>query len=493
MDNKTILQAFEWYLNADASHWNHMCKIANQLKEMGFSGIWLPPAYKGSSGINDVGYGVYDLYDLGEFDQKGSVATKYGTKAEYLQTIDTLHQVGLQVYADIVVDHFLGADETQSVEVIRFDNSNRNQQVSGSEWIEAWTKFTFPGRQGAYNDYIWTWENFNGVNYDAKTSQSAIFGFVGKKWEQDVDNENGNFDYLMGADLDMDNPDTVAQLNKWGEWYQEITHIDGYRLDAVKHIRFTFFIDWLNSRRAEENRDLFAVGEYWNGDLEKLENYLDSSGGIMHLFDVPLHFNFQHASNSDGHYDMRNIFENTLLQSRSSWAVTFVDNHDTQPGQSLQSWIEGWFKVQAYALILLKEAGIPCVFYGDLYGIPSQGIDPVGKELEILIKARSKVAYGAEMDYFDDPDVIGFTRFGDAEHKDSGLALLVTNAKGGSKRMSVGARHGGEIFVDCLGNRSERLVIEEDGCALFLVNDGSASLWVSEAVVAQIRGEDDEA
>lgn len=38
------------------------------------------PAYKGQAGKDDVGYGVYDLYDLGEFGAKGSVPTKYGTK-----------------------------------------------------------------------------------------------------------------------------------------------------------------------------------------------------------------------------------------------------------------------------------------------------------------------------------------------------------------------------------------------------------------------------
>jgi alpha-amylase len=45
--------------------------------------VWLPPAYKGVGGGNEVGYGVYDLFDLGEFDQKGSVLIKYGTRDEY--------------------------------------------------------------------------------------------------------------------------------------------------------------------------------------------------------------------------------------------------------------------------------------------------------------------------------------------------------------------------------------------------------------------------
>ena len=44
----------------------------------------MPPAFKATAS-NDVGYGIYDLFDLGEFDQKGIVRTKYGLKEEYLQ------------------------------------------------------------------------------------------------------------------------------------------------------------------------------------------------------------------------------------------------------------------------------------------------------------------------------------------------------------------------------------------------------------------------
>jgi hypothetical protein len=50
----------------------------------------LPPAYKGASGGYSVGYDTYDLFDLGEFDQKGSVATKYGDKAQLLAAIAAL-------------------------------------------------------------------------------------------------------------------------------------------------------------------------------------------------------------------------------------------------------------------------------------------------------------------------------------------------------------------------------------------------------------------
>ena len=54
------------------------------------------PAYKGIS-QEDVGYGVYDMYDLGEFNQKGTVRTKYGTKEEYLEAVQAFHAAGMNI------------------------------------------------------------------------------------------------------------------------------------------------------------------------------------------------------------------------------------------------------------------------------------------------------------------------------------------------------------------------------------------------------------
>ena len=69
--NGTMMQYFEWYLPSGML-WNKMKEEAPNLAACGITALWIPPAYKGNSGINDVGYGVYDLYDLGEFDQKGT-------------------------------------------------------------------------------------------------------------------------------------------------------------------------------------------------------------------------------------------------------------------------------------------------------------------------------------------------------------------------------------------------------------------------------------
>ena len=483
MNNKVILQGFEWDLPADSQHWNKLKEMSKEIKEYGFTAIWLPPAYKGTAGSEDVGYGVYDYYDLGEFDQKGSVPTKYGTKDEYLEAIKALQEQGVEVYADIVFNHLIGADEKEVVPAVKYNTENRNEPISDEEEIEAWTKFTFPGRQGTYNDYVWTWHNFSGVDYDDRNKDHGIFNFADKGWENQVDDEMGNYDYLMGCDLDMENPETVEQLNKWGQWYQELTGVDGYRLDAVKHIEFNYYADWILNRREEKGKPLFVVGEYWSGDLPKLEEYLDSSGNLIYLFDVPLHYNLYEASHSNGEYDMSQIFAGTLTAAREDYAVTFVDNHDTQVGQSLQSWIDGWFKVHAYSLILLRKAGVPVVFWGDLFGIPAQEIAPVGDALVHMLKLREKLAFGNLVDYFDDPNCIGWVLTGDYEHELSGLAVVMTNAQGAEKEMTISAIHGGETFVDILRNNEAKVVLDDTGKGVFPVNDGQVSIYVNEKLV----------
>ncbi|MDT2740535.1 alpha-amylase [Enterococcus canintestini] len=484
--NKTLLQAFQWELEANSNHWQSLVTEIDYFKKLGINALWLPPAAKGSAGVNDVGYGTYDLYDLGEFDQKGSVATKYGTKEEYLTAIKKLQENQIDVYADIVFNHFMGADETEKVSAVKYSWDNRNQQISDEEEIEAWTRFTFPGRKGKYDDYIWSWRNFSGVDYDAHNKDHAIFNLADKGWVSDVDSENGNFDYLMGCNLDMTYEETIEQLDRWGKWFLEQTNVDGFRLDAVKHIQFDFFVDWLLKRRQEKGAPLFVVGEYWTDELDKLENYIDSSGNLIYLFDVPLHFNFYQASRGNGTFDLREIFTGTLVESRPEYAVTFVDNHDTQKGQSLESWVEGWFKVHAYALILLRKIGTPTVFWGDLYGIKTQNIGPVGEKLEYLLKIRQHLAYGNEVDYFDDPDCIGWVFTGDFDKELSGFAVILTDSDANQKEMTISAIHAGKTFVDVLKNNDTHVVLDENGRGLFPVNGGQISVYVNEDVAKKI-------
>ena len=474
--NGVIMQYFEWYMNCEQNLWNEISENAEKLADVGITALWLPPAYKGIGGKDEVGYGVYDLYDLGEFPQKGTVKTKYGSKDEYINCIQVLKQAGIESYADIVLNHKMGADMLQTIPAEKVDWGNHNEVISGKEIVRVATKFTFPGRKKKYSDFEWNWTHFDGIDYNDKTKEHAIFKFIDKSWSGEVDEEYGNYDYLMGADIDFSNEEVREELLKWGKWYIETTDVDGFRLDAVKHINADFYEKWLKILRKELKEELFAVGEYWSGDVSKLHRYITETNGEVSLFDVPLHYNLYNASR-DENYNLTQILDKTLMKENPSKAVTFVDNHDTQPGQSLQSFVERWFKLPAYALILLRDEGYPCVFYGDYYGIPHDNVEPI-KDLETLITLRKEKAYGKQNDYFDNPNCIGWTREGDNEHIKSGLAVLISNKNDTEKRMYIGKDYAGEKMLDAMGNCNEEVIIDGEGYGVFKVKAKSVSVWV---------------
>jgi len=464
------------------------------LAKMGITAVWLPPACKAAAGGYSVGYDIYDLYDLGEFDQKGTVRTKYGTKEEYIEAVRALQKEGMQVIVDIVVNHKGGGDETETMTAVKVDPENRKLTISEPKEIEAYTLFKFPGRHNKYSDFVWTHQCFTGVDYDHRSGEKAIFNILqewGDDWEEMIDDEKGNYDYLMFNDVEFRNPAVREEFNKWGKWYHDTVGFDGVRLDAVKHISPKFYNEWLVKLRVETGKELFAVGEYWApGYLHLLLRYIEATEGNMSLFDSSLHHNLHNASKLGKDYDMRNIFQETLVGVMPDKAVTVVDNHDTQPLQALEAPIEPWFKPLAYALILLRKDGYPCIFYPDLYGsiYKDKGRDGneyeiflnIVQELEPMIVARKDFAYGTQRDYFDHGNCIGWTREGDEEH--DGCAVIMSTGDAGHKKMEIGKHYAGKTFIDLLKKQKAEVKIDENGWGEFYVDSGSVSVWIPSGV-----------
>ena len=479
MRNHTMMQFFEWNIEADGGHWNRLKELAPELKLRGIDALWIPPVTKGQS-VNDTGYGVYDLYDLGEFDQKGTVRTKYGTKQELQDAIATCKEQDISVYVDVVMNHKAGADETEVFKVIEVNPKDRTEEISEPFEIEGWTKFTFPGRKDRYSSFKWNVEHFNGTDYDAREDRSGCFRIVGedKEWNEHVTDEFGNYDYLMFANIDYNHPVVIEEMIQWGQWLAETLQCGGFRLDAIKHISHEFIREFVKQINQERGDEFYIVGEFWNSELAACQEFLDTVDYKIDLFDVSLHFKLQAAAHAGKDFDLSTIFDDTLVQSHPLNAVTFVDNHDSQPHESLESWIEDWFKQSAYALILLRKDGYPCVFYGDYFGIG--GEEPIkGKKeaLDPLLYSRYHKAYGDQEDYFDDPNTIGWVRRGVTEIERSGCAVVIANNDEAEKRMFVGEGRAGEIWVDLTMNRDDKIAIEEDGGATFPVNAGSVSVW----------------
>ena len=478
MQNSIMFQGFEWYCPDDGGFYRWMMTEIEKYQVIGITSIWLPPMSKATSN-QDVGYGIYDYYDLGEFEQKGSVRTKYGTKAELLALINKAHDLGLRVYADIILNHKADADATERFEVVKVNPENRLEIISDPFEIEGYTAFTFPGRNGQYSQFQWNFNHFSGVDFDNKTGKTAIYKILGenKDWSQAVSTEKGNYDYLMFADIDHNHPDVRQEIFNYADWLVQETKVDGFRLDAVRHIDANFMLDFVNHTTANRPDKFYIFGEYWSGDLASNEAYAAQTEYKIDLFDVMLHFNFRDAADQGAAYDLRTIFDNTLVQTNPTLCVTFVDNHDSQPGQALESWIDAWFKPLAYGLILLRKDGYPCLFFGDYYGVGGKNPIPGQPEIiEKLLQCRLRFAYGEQDDYFENPNLIGWVRRGDDDHPQPSATIL-SNSDGGTVTMYVGETYAGQPFIDYLSNNEGEVIINDQGYGDFTVNPGSISCW----------------
>ncbi|KAF5861210.1 hypothetical protein ETB97_000523 [Aspergillus alliaceus] len=476
-DNTLLLEAFEWHIPADTCHWRRLQDALPGLKSIGIDNIWIPPGCKGMDSHGN-GYDVYDLYDLGEFDQKGSRTTKWGSRKELEDLIANAQELGVGVYWDAVLNHKAGADYPERFEAVKVDSNRRNVEVSKAAEIEGWTGFDFAGRGDQYSAMKYRWQHFNGVDWDESRKENAVFRMKGKEWAQDVGKDKGNYDYLMFANLDYSNPEVRQDVLNWGTWIATQLPLSGMRLDAAKHFSAGFQKEFIEHVRKTANKDLFVIGEYWTGDLKDILAYLEKLEYSITAVDAPLVMNLCRTSYTKGG-DLRKIFKGTLVQNKPDNALTFVSNHDTVPGQMLENPVAQYFKPLAYALVLLRKEGHPCVFYGDLYGtLGEKALKRACKgKLPILTRARKLYAYGEQEDYFDQANCIGFIRYGNAHHP--GLACIMSNSNDNQKRMYVGPNHAHEEWTDVMQNHASTVTIDDSGYGVFPVTGMSVSVWVN--------------
>jgi alpha-amylase len=203
---------------------------------------------------------------------------------------------------------------------------------------------------------------------------------------------------------------------------------------------------------------------------------------------VPLHYHFHEAAVAGGNYDMRRLMGAVVAQHQGLDVVTFVDNHDSQPLQYLESPVEPWFKPLAYAILLLRREGYPSIFYPDYFGAEYEDVGRDGNRhpirlpshrflIDRFLEARREFAHGPQRDYFDHWDRVGWTRLGDEAHPRA-MAVLLSDSSEGSKWMEVGRPHA--RFTDITGHIPDPVVANEHGWAEFRVRGASVSVWVQD-------------
>ncbi|KAJ6576458.1 glycoside hydrolase family 13 protein [Mycena vulgaris] len=441
-DNPLMLQFFTW----DAKHnnmswWKHLETEIPKLAKMGFTQVWLPPPNKGEN-QNGRGYDAYDLWDLGEFDQKGTVRTRWGTREELLRACQVATSHGIDILIDAVLNHKLGADRFESFPAVPVNPQNRLQNEGPAREIDGWTAFDFKGRGDKYSSFRWTHEHFSGLDWDHRTRTGGIYRIAGKGrqgWSKHVDSELGNYDYLLGVDIDHRHPDN--DLLNWGT-----TGAIGFRLDAIKHIDQRFLLRFITHVRKQSGKpQMFSVCI-----LKLILPYIKAFRGETAFFDVPLHMNFHDASKHHSQYDLRSILNNTIVGAKPKDAVTFVI------GQSLESWVDTNFKIQAYSLILLRQDGHPCVFYGDLY--------------------PNEECYNEGVSGNLDHHCIGFVRMGDLRHP--GCAVVLSNQEEPEQfTHAYPHEHAGSTFQSFMSGDG-RVDIEADGWGTFTCPANHVQVWV---------------
>ncbi|MCC6460649.1 MAG: lamin tail domain-containing protein [Saprospiraceae bacterium] len=332
-----ILQGFYWNTHpGDVSNtttggiwWDTLNTVAPQLAAAGFQTVWTPPPTKSFAGVWDMGYGTYDYFDLGNILSKGTTRTRHGSRAELSTMITALHNNGLKVMADVVLNHRGGANAQAPYQIGGFGTGYNvfmpeSQRIpSGPEDVHP--TIQHPDLNPDYHNRIFFEDICHFNEHDAFPPTNA-------------DGSPGAWYYgaptLLGSMGDS--------LIMWGRWLVNDIGYDELRLDAVKHIDPWFIKKFLiESKNGDQP---FAIGESFEYGSANLVNYWtevqkpENSGGVKNakisLFDFPLRGALKSVLNTtDGSIDLYNTLGNAGLVWGTTMGgfdvVTWLESHDT--------------------------------------------------------------------------------------------------------------------------------------------------------------------
>ncbi len=380
-----LMQAFYWDCprleQKEHAWWNEVRARVPALAAAGFTSLWLPPVHKAAS-VTSMGYDPYDYYDLGEHDQKGGVATWFGTRAELLALVHDAHANRLTLLADLVINHCSGADA---------------QEVNPLTGTKAWTRFT--PKSGKFER---NWDCFHPSRYE--TWDDGAFGGM--------------------PDLAHRNPRVYRELLELARWLVEDVGFDGFRYDFVKGYG-TWTVTAIQEyryRRAGKALRPFGVGEDWDGE-RTIANWTTEvnawTDNPVSAFDFPLHYTLKALCDEYG-FSLRELAtRDSVSRAQPSCAVTFVENHDLRDGgDPIMN-----DKLLAYAYVLTHE-GSPCVFWKDYftYGLAKEGT-PNG--IAALVAAHERYASGETDIIAASDDFYAMLRAGAGAN--TGLVLALNN------------------------------------------------------------------
>ena len=398
------------------SWWDHLASQANDLRQAGFTAVWLPPPLKTSAGAKpgSDGYGPFDDYDIGSKNQMGSVATRFGSREQLVRCVAALRANDLDVYLDLVEHHRSG------------DRGNfvfRYRGADGTADIGRFPKDPLNFRPNVAQD----------PHLGGRPADDFEFGRelcpINAKPPRYV------FDNLIAA----------------ADWLTRTLDVQGYRLDDVKGLSTDFLLPFLNARAMAGK---FAVGEFFDGNRLLVNGWIFNPQGMQgrpNAFDFPLKFLLTAMCNGAGRFNMADLDHAGLTGISPFNSVTFVENHDTD----LDNNAVVFNKMLGYAYILTSE-GYPCVYYRD-YSTDENcyGLKPF---IDNLIWIHEKLAAGPTRERWKDFNVFAYERL-------AGPHLLVglNNDPDNARTITVATDFGGNVSVHDYSGNAADLTTQGDG------------------------------
>ena len=352
------------------------------LKDLGIDVIWLSPMYKSPN--DDNGYDISDYQDIMD---------EFGTMEDFDRLLKGVHDRCMKLILDLVVNH-------TSDEHPWFIESKSSKENPKRDW------------------YIWADPKDDGSE---PNNWESIFN--GSTWQFD-ETTNQYYFHLFSKkqpDLNWDNPEVRESVFNMMNWWFE-KGIDGFRVDAITHIKKTFeagdlpvpegkkyapafdvdmnqpgIHNWLQEMKDESlsQYDIMTVGEANGVTPDNAEEWVGEDKGKFNMI-----FQFEHLglwSTGDSQFDVKSYKEVlNRWQKRLEgigWNALFIENHD-QP-RRVSTWgndKDYWFEsATSHAVVYFLQQGTPFIYQGQEIGMTNYPFESIETFNDVAVRNEYKI------------------------------------------------------------------------------------------------------
>lgn len=361
------------------------------LKDLGIDVIWLSPMFKSPN--DDNGYDISDYQEIMD---------EFGTMEDFDRLLKGVHDRGMKLILDLVVNH-------TSDEHPWFIESKSSKDNPKRDW------------------YIWQDPKPDGSE---PNNWESIFN--GSTWEYDANTEQYYFHLFSKKqpDLNWGNPevrDAVFEMMNW--WFDK--GIDGFRVDAITHIKKTFdagdlpvpegktyapafdvdmnqagIQTWLQEMkdRSLSKYDIMTVGEANGVSPDDADDWVGEENGKFNMI-----FQFEHLglwNSGDSHFDV-NSYKSVLNRwqkqlENKGWNALFIENHD-QP-RCVSTWGDDdkyWYEsATSHAAVYFLQQGTPFIYQGQEIGMTNYPFESIETFNDVAVKNDYQIvkAQGGDVD-----------------------------------------------------------------------------------------------